>query len=124
MKKDKRNYKMYLKDIQLSMERIAEYIKDYNYIRFRQDFKTSDAVTRNFEIIGEASKQIPDDIKEKYSYIPWLEMYYLRNKITHEYFGIDYALLWDIASNYLPNNKKQIDEIIKQEYIIDDSLFK
>jgi uncharacterized protein with HEPN domain len=55
LKKAKRNYLMYLLDIQLSMERIAEYIKGYDYIKFRQDFKTSDAVIRNLEIIGEAS---------------------------------------------------------------------
>ena len=106
------------------MERIADYIIDYDYVKFRQDFKTSDAVIRNFEIIGEASKQIPDEIKEKYSHIPWLEMYYLRNKISHEYFGIDYALLWDIATNYLPNNKKQIDEVLKNENLGEQTLFK
>jgi uncharacterized protein with HEPN domain len=66
---------------------------------------------------------LPDDFKEKYKHVPWLEMYYLRNKISHEYFGIDFMLVWDIASNYLPNNKIQIDEIIKNENKEDLSLF-
>ena len=66
---------------------------------------------RNFEIIGEAAKNIPDDIKEKYRSIPWKEMYYLRNKVSHEYFGIDYEIIWDIAVNHLPLNYKEIKKI-------------
>ena len=76
-----------------------------------------DAVIRNFEIIGEAAKNIPDFIKEKYYEIPWEEMYLLRNKVTHEYFGVDYEIIWDVASNYLPFNKLQIDLILTEENI-------
>jgi uncharacterized protein with HEPN domain len=110
-----RNNKMYLEDIQISMSRIAEYIEGYDFISFKRDYKTVDAVIRNFEIIGEASKKIDLNIKEKYTTIPWNEMYYLRNKISHEYFGIDYEIIWDIAVNYLPDNKAQIDDIISKE---------
>ena len=59
MKKEIRTYKMFLEDIQLSMQRISEYIDGYDFIKFKLDFKTVDAVVRNFEIIGEASKKIP-----------------------------------------------------------------
>lgn len=76
---------MFLEDIQLSMIRIAEYIEGYDFIKFKRDYKTVDAVIRNFEIIGEASKNIPTIIKDKYTEIPWVEMYNLRNKISHEY---------------------------------------
>jgi uncharacterized protein with HEPN domain len=48
--------------------------------------------------------------------VPWEEMYLMRNKISHEYFGIDYEILWDVASNYLPDNKSQIEEILKKEH--------
>lgn len=112
MKKEERNYLMYLQDIQLSMDRIAEYIIDYDFIKFKQDYKTVDAVIRNFEIIGEASKKLPTEIKEKYLQVPWLEMYQLRNKISHEYHGVDYTIIWDIATNYLSKNKIEIDKII------------
>lgn len=78
---------MYLKDIQVSMARIFEYIENYDFIRFKQDYKTVDAVIRNFEIIGEASKNLPTHVKNKYPSIPWEEMYYLRNKVSHEYFS-------------------------------------
>ncbi len=106
---------MFLEDIQLSMERISEYIAGYDFTRFRQDYKTVDAVVRNFEIIGEASKKLPKALKDRYPAIPWEEMYYLRNKVSHEYHGIDYEIIWDVATNYLPDNKSEIDRIISLE---------
>lgn len=107
---------MYLDDILTAMIRIEEYIKDLSFIDFKRDYKTVDAVIRNFEVIGEASKNIPENIKEKYDKVPWSEMYLLRNKVTHDYSGIDYEIIWDIATNYLPENKIQIEQILKEEY--------
>jgi len=106
---------MYLEDILAAMIRIAEYIEGYSFVQFKKDYKTVDAVIRNFEIIGEASSNLPEKLKEKYTETPWSEMYLLRNKISHEYFGIDYEIIWDIASNYLPKNKSQIENILKIE---------
>ncbi len=113
MKKKERNYVLYLEDILLAMNRIAEYIEGHSLEGFKKDYKTVDAVIRNFEVIGEASKNIAISLKEKYPDVPWQEMYSLRNKISHEYFGIDYEIIWDLAYNYLPENKKQISEIIE-----------
>jgi uncharacterized protein with HEPN domain len=106
---------MYLEDILTAMNRIAEYIDGYSFIDFKRDYKTVDAVIRNFEIIGEAAKNLPTEIKEKYPQVPWSEMYLLRNKVSHEYFGVDYEIIWDVASNYLPQNKTQIEEILNKE---------
>ena len=114
MKKEHRPYKMYLEDMNLAMERIAEYIADYTFIRFQEDYKTVDAVIRNFEVIGEASKNLPSQFKEKHPEMPWDEMYLLRNKVSHEYFGIDFEIIWDVASNHLPENKKQLENILAQ----------
>jgi len=72
-------------------------------------------VIRNFEIIGEASKNIPNHIKENYKHIPWDEMYRLRNRISHEYFGIDYEILWAIATKYLPTNYIDMLAILEHE---------
>ncbi len=107
---------MYLEDILSSIERISVYTEGYTYTDFKRDLKTVDAVIRNFEIIGEASKNIPDEIKSKYKNVPWHEMYLLRNKISHEYFGVDYEIIWDIASNYLPENKTEIEKILRAEF--------
>ena len=95
---------MYLEDIRTSMNRISEYIEGLDFNTFKKDYKTVDAIIRNFEIIGEASKNLPDFIKDQNPNIPWQEMYYLRNKVSHEYFGIDYEIIWDVAKNYLPEN--------------------
>lgn len=97
------------------MERIAEYIEGMTFSEFKKDYKTVDAVIRNFEIIGEASRNLPVGIREKYKEVPWNEMYLLRNKVSHEYFGVDYEIIWDVAINYLPQNKIQIDEILDKE---------
>ena len=113
MKKTDRTYNMYLDDLLMAMLRISEYISEHTYESFKKDYKTVDAVIRNFEIIGEASKSIPVEIKSEYPAVPWAEMYLLRNKVSHEYFGIDYEIIWDIAYNHLPDNKSQIEEIIK-----------
>jgi len=115
VRKEERSYKMFLDDIQTAMGRIAEYIEGYDFKYFKKDYKTVDAVIRNFEIIGEAAKNLDEKIKEKYPDIPWKEMYYLRNRVSHEYFGVDYEIIWDIATNYLPGNKTQIDQIIDKE---------
>jgi len=115
MSKVERSYKLFLDDIQIAMGRIAEYVDGYDLEHFKKDFKTVDAVIRNFEIIGEASKNLDEKIKEKYPDVPWKEMYYLRNRVSHEYFGVDYEIIWDIAKNYLPENKNQIDQIIENE---------
>ncbi len=118
MKKSLRKNDLYLFDIIQSIQRIDEYIKDMDYNEFIKDNKTIDAVVRNLEVIGEASKHISIELKNKYPALPWEEMYYLRNKITHEYFGIDYVIIWDIIKNHLPTNLIQIKEICQKEEIV------
>ena len=112
MKKKERSDKLYLEDLLTAIKRIAEYIEGQNFDQFKQDYKTVDAVVRNFEIISEASKNVSDDIKITNPEIPWQEMYYLRNRVMHEYFGIDYEIIWDVAKNYLPENSRQIEKIL------------
>ena len=111
----KRQYDIYLDDILTSMLRITEYIGDKKFIEFKQNYMTVDAVVRNFEIIGEASKNVPENIQKKYPEVPWKKMYGLRNLISHEYFGIDYEMLWEIATVNLPKNIEDIRRIIENE---------
>ncbi len=113
MKPSERDPLLFIFDIQLSMKRVQEYIMGLNFNQFKNDHKTVDAVIRNFEIIGEATKNLPKEIKEKYSSIPWEEMYRLRNRISHEYFGIDHEIIWDIATRHLPKNYEDITEVVK-----------
>ncbi len=74
-----------------------------------------DAVTRNFEIIGEAANKIPSEIKGMYPDVPWRQMYGLRNFAVHEYHIIDPRILWDIIENNLVLNKIQLEELFETE---------
>ena len=111
----KREFILYLEDMVQSMERIEEYIGDLDFKKFKMTYIVVDAVIRNFEIIGEASIKIPTNIQEKYQEIPWRKMYGLRNLITHEYFGIDYEMIWKIATKNLPQNHKDLQKIVEKE---------
>jgi uncharacterized protein with HEPN domain len=112
MKSRKREYKLYLDDMLLSMLRIQEYIEGLLFEDFRNNYMVVDAVIRNFEIIGEASKNIPKNICDKYPQIPWKKMYSLRNLISHEYFGIDHEMIWEISQNHLPKNAVDLKKVI------------
>ena len=89
MTENNRSHCIYLEDILTSMLRVVEYVGENNFMDFKQNMMLVDAVVRNFEIIGEASRNIPENIKNRYPEIPWKKMYGLRNLILHEYFGID-----------------------------------
>lgn len=111
----KREFILYLEDMLQSMNRVEEYPGELDFRKFKMNYLVVDAIIRNFEIIGEASKNIPTDIQEKYPEIPWRKMYGLRNLIAHEYFGIDYEMMWEIAKKNLPQNRIDLQKIIKKE---------
>lgn len=79
---------------------------------FKNDDKTTSAVIRKLEIIGEAVKGIPDEIRQKHSKIPWKEMAGMRDKLIHFYFGVDYDLVWETIKKRLSEVKNEIDEIL------------
>ena len=111
----KRLFSVYLEDMLQSMARIEEYLDDIDFIAFKTNYMLVDATIRNFEIIGEAAQNIPPKIQEKYPEIPWKKMYGLRNLISHEYFGIDYEMIWEIAKRNLPQNQKDLKKILEKE---------
>nr|WP_281248203.1 HepT-like ribonuclease domain-containing protein [Seinonella peptonophila] len=71
-----------------------------------------DAVVRNLEVIGEASKYIPEEIRQKYPQVPWKSMIGLRNILIHEYFGIDEQIIWEIVSQDFRETKPLIENIL------------
>jgi len=110
-----RDYNLYIEDMLTSMQRIEEYIGEMGFREFKMNYLVVDAIIRNFEIIGEASKNITPEIKDKYPEIPWKKMYGLRNLIAHEYFGIDYEMIWEISKNNLPQNSIDLKNILEKE---------
>lgn len=115
MSKKKRNELFYLEDMYDSMLRIQDYIEDLTYSEFKNNNLVTDAVIRNLEVIGEASKNVSASLKQKYPQLPWRQMYGLRNFVVHEYFGIDYEIVWKIISEALPENRKDLKAIIQSE---------
>ena len=107
-----RDYKLFLEDILDSIKKIKKYVTNLSLEDFTNDEKTVDAVIRNFEIIGEASKNIPDEIQKKYNDIPWREMNGMQNILIHDYFGVDYNVIYKTVKEFLPDLKKKIQEIL------------
>lgn len=115
MKPHKRNYRLYPVDTMTSITCIEEYIQDMNFEESKSNPLVVDAVIRDFEIIGEASKNIPHTFKENHPKLPWKKMYGLRNLISHVYFGVDHELIWEITKNSFPKNKLDLQEILDSE---------
>ena len=100
-----------LEDIIESIQKIQKYTAGFSKDAFLIDDKTVDAVIRNFEIIGEAANRIPDEIKDKFQLINWHRIIGFRNRIVHDYMGIDYEIVWEIIEKDLDHLKKQIQGI-------------
>lgn len=108
-----RDYKLYLDDILEAVKRIEKYTKRLSLEKLKKDTLVLDGVVRNLEIIGEAAKNIPSQIREKYPEIEWKKIAGLRDILAHEYFGIDLEVVWDIVKNKLPILKNQVRHILK-----------
>jgi uncharacterized protein with HEPN domain len=104
-----------LDDIHESTEKIEKYIHGISFDEFTSDEMRKDAVIRNFEIIGEAIKNLPEGIKEKYPGTDGKKIAGFRDVLTHACFGIKPTILWDNATNKLPLLKKEIRQILKNE---------
>lgn len=108
----KRGPQLLLEDIVASANKILSYTSDLNYEQFLEDEKTMDAVIRNFEIIGEAANRLPEEIKDQYPQIDWHRIRGFRNRIVHDYMGIDYKIVWLIKESFLPKLISDINAIL------------
>lgn len=98
----KRDVRLFLNDISDSCEAIFEYVKDLEFDAFVSDRKTYSAVIREFEIIGEATKYLPQELTDKYQNIGWRDIKDFRNMLIHEYFGVDFEIVWNTIKEDLP----------------------
>ncbi len=110
MKKDP---KIFIDDIIESIEKIEKYTKGKTEDEFLDNDEIKDAVMRRLEIIGEAVKNIPDSFKNKHLEIPWKQIAGMRDILIHEYFGVIMERVWDTAKKDIPELKKQILKLLK-----------
>lgn len=107
-----RNLKLYLKDILEAMDAIDGFVEGLNLESFKNDDLRSSAVIRKFEIIGEASKNLPESIRQQYTSIPWKEMGGMRDRLIHFYFGIKYDLVWTTIKDVIPQIRPLINKVL------------
>lgn len=103
----------FLQDIECSLQKIFRYTKNISYEQFLSDDMIKDAVERNFEIIGEAVKNLPDGFRNSYPHIPFRQIAGMRDKLIHDYFGIDYEIIWKTIKDKLPQFYKEIQQLIE-----------
>jgi len=109
----KREVGDYIEDIISAMDKAMDFVKNISYEEFIQDDKTVFAVVRALEIIGEAAKNIPDDIRKNYPEIPWKDIAGMRDKVIHEYFGVKLSIVWRAVKEEIPPLKPIFKKILR-----------
>ena len=99
---------IYIKHILDAIARIEHYLAGINYDRFNEDTLIQDGVTRQLEVIGDASKRLSDEYKASYEDIPWKDIAGMRDKLIHDYFGTDIGAVWDTAKDDIPSLKSKL----------------
>ena len=108
----KRTYKDYILDVLSSIQEIGEFTKDMNFEEFIKDRKTVNAVIRSLEVMGEAVKKIPVEIRDRYPEIPWKYIAGMRDKLIHEYHGVDLEIVWEVVKKEVPPLKQLFEKIL------------
>lgn len=109
----KRDSKDFLQDILNSVNDIEDFVGSMSFEQFAVDKKTVNAVVRSIEIIGEATKNISDSLKEKHKELPWKKMAGMRDRLIHDYVGVDTEILWKAVKENIPPLKRSIEKILK-----------
>jgi len=110
-----RDLRDYLQDILDAVNDIERFVADMSYEQFIKDKKTFNAVVRSIEVIGEASKRLPESLKAKNGELPWREITGMRDKLIHAYFGMDTETIWKTVKENIPQLKQTIKKMVKDQ---------
>ena len=108
-----RNNRLYLKDILEAMDAAQVFVEGMDFDAFVADDKTTSAVVRKLEIIGEATKNVPETIRQQYPQVPWRDMAGMRDRIIHRYFAVNYVIVWNTVKDHIPPLQPIIRQIFK-----------
>ncbi len=108
----KRDYGSYLEDIIEHMNYAEEFIRDMTFDEFKSDKKTVLSVTKCIEVVGEATKHIPDQIRERYPEIPWRDMAAIRDRLVHGYFKVDLSIVWTTVTIEFPELRSMLENVL------------
>ncbi len=106
-----RDWGDYLDDILESISEVKTFTRGHTYTSFIKDRRTVNAVIRSLEVMGEAAKRIPDEVRANHPEIPWKRMAGMRDKLIHEYAGIDLEMVWDVSQEELPPLKPLLEKL-------------
>jgi len=109
-----RNPRLYLEDIQQSCAKVLRFTSGLTFEQFKQDDLRYDAVLRNLELIGEAAKNIPAEVRQRYPDVEWRKISGFRDIVSHQYFSLSDSIVWDIVQNKVPPLNTQIGLILKE----------
>lgn len=109
-----REPKVFLQDILAAAEKIEKYTKGLSYDDFLDNDLVSDAVIKNILVIGEATKNIPDEIRQAHPHIEWRKMAGMRDMMIHSYFSINYRIVWDVVQNKIPKLKQHVEQLLNE----------
>ncbi len=110
----KKDVKVFLEDILESIEKIEEYTANIDEEDFYENSIIQDAVLRRLEIIGEAARNVPDEVRERYFDVPWKQIAGMRDVLIHAYFGVKLRRVWKVAVDDIPNLKFRIMKILEE----------
>lgn len=109
----KRTWRDYIADILAAIQEVEEFTRAMEYEQFEADRKTVNAVVRSLEVMGEAAKRIPEEVRQRYPGVPWKRMAGMRDKLIHEYSGVDLEIVWGAVKTELPPVKPFVEQALR-----------